>query len=90
MKTTQYYKTAKSNSRIGYWEECSASTLTAAKQVCGKHVFGVLPLSLAAEAERVMEIPLRLPAELRGKELSEAQVREYGDAPRTYKVEVQI
>ena len=54
----------------------------------GKHVIGVLPLHLAAEAASVTEVPLSLPPELRGVELDEEQVREFAGAPRTYRVEV--
>lgn len=38
--------------------------------VTGKHVIGVLPLRLAALARSVTEVPLNIPAELRGVELS--------------------
>ena len=54
----------------------------------GRHVIGVLPLHLAAEAASVTEVPLSLPPELRGVELSEEQVRKFAGAPRTYRVEV--
>lgn len=54
--------------------------------VRGKHVIGVLPLHLAAEAASVTEVPLNLPADLRGAELTEAQVRQYAGAPQTYVV----
>ena len=56
------------------------------EDVRGKHVYGVLPLSLAAEADRVTEIALRLPQELRGQELTETQVRQYMAGIRTYEV----
>lgn len=55
--------------------------------VRGRHVIGVLPLALAVEAEKVTEIPLQVPAELRGVELDLEQVRQYAGPPRTYKVE---
>jgi|LSQX01.3.fsa_nt_gb putative CRISPR-associated protein (TIGR02620 family) len=58
------------------------------EDIRGRHVIGVLPLHLAAEAASVTEVPLSLPAELRGVELSEAQVRKFAGAPRTYRVEV--
>lgn len=38
--------------------------------VKGKHVFGVLPMRLAALCGRFTEVTLQIPAELRGKELS--------------------
>ena len=56
------------------------------KDVAGKHVFGALPLRLAALADRITEIPLFVPAELRGTELSIEQVRELAGTPKTYKV----
>ena len=56
------------------------------EDVGGKHVYGVLPLALAAEASKVTEIALRLPAELRGVELSEDQIRQHMAGICTYKV----
>ena len=56
------------------------------EDVRGKHVYGVLPLALAAEASQVTEIALRLPAELRGVELSEDQIRQHMSGICTYKV----
>jgi len=49
----------------------------AAEDIRGKHVAGVLPLALAAECASVTEISLNIPAELRGKELSADQVRQF-------------
>lgn len=40
------------------------------QDVRGKHVVGVLPLHLAAEAESVTVVDLDIPPEKRGKELS--------------------
>lgn len=57
-----------------------------ADEIQGKHVFGVLPLSLAAEAARVTEIELRLTPELRGKELDLQTLREIAGPARTYVV----
>lgn len=50
----------------------------------GQHVIGVLPLTLAARAASVTEIPLRLPPEDRGQELGIERLREIAGAPRTY------
>jgi hypothetical protein len=50
-------------------------------------VVGVLPLRLAAAARTVTEVPLDLPQELRGEELTLEQVREYAGPPATYRVE---
>lgn len=57
-----------------------------ADDVKGKHVIGVLPLSLAALAESVTEFPLNVPADMRGKELSLAEVVKFAGKPATYKV----
>lgn len=54
--------------------------------VRGKHVWGVLPLRLAAVAASVTEVPLDLPAALRGQELTLEQVRQYAGKPVTYTV----
>lgn len=54
--------------------------------VRGKHVIGVLPLRLAALAASVTEVPLDIPAELRGQELSLDQIRQYAGEPATYVV----
>ena len=56
------------------------------EDVRGKHVIGVLPLHLAAEAARVTEIPVRLTPADRGKELDISRLREIADAPRTFVV----
>lgn len=56
-------------------------------EIKGKHVIGILPLDLAAFAERVTVVPMNLTPEMRGKELSLDQVRQVAGAPRTYKVE---
>ena len=58
------------------------------EQVRGRYVIGVLPLSLASLAESVTEVPLSLPPELRGVELSLEQVRQYAGRPVTYQVTV--
>jgi hypothetical protein len=56
------------------------------EQVAGKHVIGVLPLSLAVHAASITEVPLSLTPEDRGKELSLARVEEIAQKPVTYKV----
>ena len=45
--------------------------------VRGKHVIGVLPMHLAALTASITEIPLDIPADMRGKELSLADLRNY-------------
>jgi putative CRISPR-associated protein (TIGR02620 family) len=54
--------------------------------VKGKDIIGILPLRLASLAKSITEIPLDLPQELRGKELTIEQVREYAGKPITYNV----
>ena len=61
-------------------------THATAEQVRGRHVFGVLPLHLAAEAASVTEVTLRVPAELRGVELTLEQVRQFAGPLVKYKV----
>jgi putative CRISPR-associated protein (TIGR02620 family) len=56
--------------------------------VAGRHVYGVLPLNLAAAAERVTEIPLALTPELRGVELGLDTLRRVAGEARTYVVRV--
>ena len=57
-----------------------------AEVVTGKHVWGVLPHSLSVLCASFTEVPLSLPVELRGKELSMEQVEEYAGEPVTYVV----
>lgn len=57
------------------------------EDVAGKHVYGVLPLSLAAKAALVTEIPLKLTLEQRGKELTLDELRQCAGTPTTYRVE---
>lgn len=53
----------------------------------GKHVFGVLPLHLAARAARLTTIPLLgIPHHLRGRDLTLDEVRRYAGPPTTYEV----
>ena len=54
--------------------------------VRGKHVIGVLPLRLAALAASITEVPLVLPPDLRGVELTIDQIREHAGEPSTYVV----
>ena len=59
-------------------------THASADVVSGKHVCGVLPHSLSCLCESFTEIPLNLPQELRGVELSLEQVRQFACKPVTY------
>ena len=54
--------------------------------VRGKDVIGILPLSLAAEANSITEITLSLPPEARGKELNADEVRRFMTGVTSYKV----
>lgn len=56
------------------------------EDVRSKHVVGVLPLSLAAEAESVTEVPLALTPDMRGKELDLETLRQIAGEPVTYRV----
>lgn len=47
--------------------------------VKGRIVIGILPLHLACLAKEVWEIPLTVPAELRGQELTLEQVRRFAN-----------
>jgi putative CRISPR-associated protein (TIGR02620 family) len=58
------------------------------ENVAGKRVCGVLPHSLSCLCESFTEVPMALPQDLRGAELSLEQVRQYAGAPVTYSVEV--
>lgn len=58
-----------------------------AEDVKGKDVYGVLPLHLAALANTITSVDLNLPAKMRGKELTIADVGEYFNSLTTYKVQ---
>ena len=55
-------------------------------QVAGRHVIGVLPLHLASLASSVTEVPLMIPSEMRGRELTLAEIRRHAGPPVTYQV----
>jgi len=56
------------------------------EDVKGKHICGVVPLSLAACAESVTVVPLHIPQALRGKELTYEDIKAVADAPQRYVV----
>ena len=56
------------------------------EDVRGKHVIGVLPLHLAALAATITEVPLDIPADMRGKELSLSDLCNYARPAVTYAV----
>ena len=57
-----------------------------ADDIRGRHVAGPLPLHLAALAESIIHIPLDIPVELRGVELSLPQVRALAKPVERYMV----
>lgn len=56
------------------------------EQIKNRDVIGVLPLHLAALCRQVTEVPLDLPPDARGRELTLDEVRQYAGAPVTYQV----
>lgn len=56
--------------------------------VSGRHVCGVLPHSLSSLCASFTEVPLSLPPDLRGVELTVDQVRQYAGEPVTYVVTI--
>lgn len=54
------------------------------EDVKGKHICGVVPLSLAACAASVTVVPLHIPQALRGKELTYEDIRAVADVPQRY------
>ena len=79
----------------GYWEEgdpdwewddvlvISHATPEAIK---GKNVAGVLPHSLSCLCNTFTEIPLHIPQELHGTELTVNDIKKYVGEPVTYKI----
>ena len=58
--------------------------------VKGKHVWGVLPRSLSCLCKSFTEVPMSIPSELRGKELSLDDMIKYAGKPVTYVVKTQL
>lgn len=54
--------------------------------VHGKHICGVVPLSLASHAKSVTVVPLHIPQSKRGCELTYADLCAVADAPQRYVV----
>lgn len=54
------------------------------EDIQGKHVFGILPNWLACQTAKFTELHLRLPVELRGRDLTLAQIETYIVEPVTY------
>ena len=57
-----------------------------AHHVEGKHVLGVVPYWLAAHAGRFTEIPMRVPTDRKGCELTLEEVEFYALEPKTYEI----
>jgi len=72
---------------LGYEPDLPVLTHATAEAVRGKHVVGVLPLHLAAEAQSLTTVDLDLPPEARGKELSLEELRQYFVGENTYIVQ---
>ena len=69
-------------------QSCEVVSHASPETVTGRHVCGVLPHSLSCLCASFTEVPLSLPSELRGQELTLAQVRQYASEPVTYSVRV--
>lgn len=67
-------------------DNCDVITHATPEAVAGRNVCGVLPHSLSCLCASFSEVPLSLPAELRGAELTVEQVRRYAGQMATYKV----
>lgn len=70
-------------------EKTKVLTHVSPEEIKGKHVYGVLPMHLAAVAQKITEIPLALRPEHRGKELSLEEMEEIAGEPQTYVVSKQ-
>ena len=69
-------------------DDCEVLGHATPDNVAGKDVWGVLPHSLSCLCSSFTEVPMTIPAELRGKELSLEDMRQYAGEPVTYKVRV--
>ena len=56
-------------------------------EIKGKNVAGILPLHIACEVNAILVIPLNIPSDLRGLELSLEQIKQFAGAPTWYKVQ---
>lgn len=59
------------------------------ENVAGQHVWGVLPHSLSCLTKSFTEVPMSIPAEKRGVELTLDDMRAYAGEPVTYVVNTQ-
>lgn len=56
------------------------------RDVRGKNICGVVPLSLAMHAKSVTVVPLHLKYDMRGKELTYDEIKVVADKPQRYVV----
>lgn len=54
------------------------------EQARGRHIIGNVPLHVAAVAASVTNIPLNIPFEMRGRELTLEEIRKYAMPAKTY------
>ena len=72
---------------VGMVDEFTPSyTHVERSDVEGKHVFGMIPVWLAAHADRLTEIPVITPPSVRGAELTLEHLMKYARAPQTYRI----
>ena len=57
-----------------------------AEDVKGQEVIGILPLELAALAKSITTVPLNVPMEKRGQELSIEDIRQFAGSIKTFVV----
>jgi hypothetical protein len=76
---------------VAYLEEtgiikagCPVTAHASPEQVQGKHVIGVLPPQFLILAQCVTVVPLSIPPELRGTELTLEQIRSIAGKPFTF------
>ena len=55
-------------------------------ELVGKVVYGVLPMHLAALTREYVNVPLDIPPEMRGKELSIEEIRQFAKPVEHYEV----
>jgi len=67
-------------------EGTTATSHATPEIVAGQDVVGVLPHSLSCLTQTYTEVSLRIPAEMRGKELTLSQLRDYSQGVATYTV----
>lgn len=70
-----------------YGPRCQIIEHATADDIRGKHVIGMLPYHMAAEALDITVVDLDVPAELRGVELTLEQVERYATGISTFRIE---